>query len=151
MKTQFTLPSLWLGAALLLGSCQRIASDPEPNSTSKLLNTRWLLKQVDERPVAVSSYPPDYDSYLQFVETGNQVRGLATCDALQGQFTLVAGTQQLTISQLNVAQSSCAVPYTANRYLAALPQTSRYEISGDLLRLYDAQAAQPRLIFQAAP
>jgi hypothetical protein len=79
------------------------------------------------------------------------VRGLATCDAIQGQFTLPAGSQQLAISQLNVTQSSCSVVNIANRYLAALPQTSRFEISGNTLRLYDAQATQPRLIFEAAP
>lgn len=149
MNKQLTLLSLCLGATLLLGNCQRTSDAPEPNS--ELLNKRWMLKQVDATPVAVSSYSLDYDSYIQFTGAGNQVRGLATCDVLQGKFTLGGGTRQLTISQLNVAQSSCTVPYTANRYLAALPQTSRYEISGDLLRLYDAQAAQPRLIFQAAP
>ena len=135
-----------LGNTLLLGSCQH---DPEPND--KLLNTRWMLTQVDALPLGLSSYSLDYNSYVQFVGVGNQVRGLATCDILQGQFTLVTSTRQLTIRQLNVAQSSCAATNFANRYLAALPQTSRYEIRGDLLQLYDAQAAQPRLIFQAAP
>jgi hypothetical protein len=148
MNKHFTLLSLGLATVLLLGGCRRTIDDPEP--TGELLNTRWMLKQVDATPVAVSSYQPDYDSYIQFTADGNQVRGLATCDALQGQFTLVVGSRRLTISRLNVGQSSCAVPYTANRYLAALPQTSRYEISGDSLRLYDAQAARPRLIFQAA-
>jgi hypothetical protein len=148
MNKQLTLLFLYLGLALLLGSCRKDSDDLEP--TGKLLNTRWMLIQIDAFPIGLSSYSLDYDSYIQFVGAGNQVRGLATCDALQGQFTLVASTRQLTIRQLNVAQSSCAAPF-ANRYLAALPQTSRYEISGDMLRLYDAQTAQPRLIFQAAP
>jgi heat shock protein HslJ len=149
MNKQFTLLYLCLSTALLLGSCRRTSDEPEP--ADKLLNTRWMLTQIDTFPVGLSSYSLDYNSYIQFTKTGNQVQGLATCDALQGQFTLVSGTRQLTISKLNVAQSSCAATNFANRYLAALPQTSRYEISGDLLQLYDTQATQPRLIFQAAP
>ena len=149
MSKKFTFSFLNLAVALLLGSCQRDANTPEP--IGALLNTRWMLKQVDATPLAVSSYSYDYDSYIQFMGTGNEVRGLATCDAIQGRFTVSAGSQQLAISQLNVAQSSCAVANIASRYLAALPQTSRYEISGNTLRLYDAQATQPRLIFEAAP
>jgi hypothetical protein len=149
MNKPFTLLSLCLSTVLLLGSCRHTSDDPEP--ADKLLNTRWMLTQIDTFPIGLSSYSLDYNSYIQFTATGNQIRGLATCDALQGQFKLMAGTQQLTISQLNVAQSRCATTNFANRYLAALPQTSRYEISGDLLQLYDGQATQPRLIFQAAP
>jgi hypothetical protein len=149
MNKQVIFPFLYLVAALLLGNCQRDTNSPEP--TTALLNTRWMLKQVDATPLAVSSYSYDYDSYIEFVGAGNQVRGLATCDALQGKFALSAGSQQLIISQLNVAQSSCSVANIASRYLAALPQTSHYEISGNTLRLYDAQATQPRLIFEAAP
>jgi hypothetical protein len=98
-----------------------------------------------------SSYSFDYDSYIQFTRAGNRVLGLATCDALAGQFTLGASTGQLTISQITTSKGGCTSPAVGSRYLAILPQTSRYEISGDMLRLYDAQAAQPRLIFQAAP
>jgi heat shock protein HslJ len=149
MRKKLTLSALHLMATLLLGSCQHDTDNPAP--TAALLNTRWMLKQVDATPLALSSYSHDYDSYLQFVGAGNEVRGLATCDAIQGQFTLPTGSQQLAISQLNVTQSSCSVANIANRYLAALPQTSRFEISGNTLRLYDAQATQPRLIFEAAP
>ena len=149
MNKQFTLSFLCLVAALLLGSCQHDTNNPEPNVA--LLNTRWMLKQIDATPLAVSSYSYDYDSYIQFVGAGNLVRGLATCDAIRGQFALPAGSQQLVINQLNVVQSSCSVANIASRYLAALPQASRYEISGNTLRLYDAQATQPRLIFEAAP
>lgn len=146
MYKQFTLLLLYLGAVLLLGSCQ---DDPKP--TGKLLNTRWMLKQIDAFPIELSSYSLDDASYIQFTEAGNRVQGLATCDALTGQFTLVANTGQLTINQLAITKGGCTSPVIGPRYLATLPQTSRYEISGNMLRLYDAQATQPRLIFQAAP
>lgn len=147
MNKQFTLLSLCLGTALLLGgSCQR---DPEPSN--ELLNTRWMLVQVDAFPLTLSSYYKDNQSYIQFATSGQRTMGLAACDTILGRFTLSTGTHQLAISQLTTAKGGCTSPVVGPRYLAILPQTSRYEISGDMLRLYDAQAAQPRLIFQAAP
>jgi len=146
MNKQFTLLSLCLMMALLLGNCQR---DPEP--TGKLLNTRWTLKQIDAFPLVASSFYEDNQSYIQFATSGQQLTGLAACDAISGQFTLSSGTSQLTISQLALTKGSCTSPVVGPQYLAILPQTSRYEISGDMLRLYDAQSTQPRLIFQAAP
>nr|GFC80297.1 hypothetical protein [Tanacetum cinerariifolium] len=148
MNKQLTFLAGCVGVALLLSNCQRHTDDPAPNSD--LRTTRWLLVQTDAMPVAVSSYSEDYKSYIQFATSGNQVVGQASCDALGAQFAL-GSAGQLSISQLSLAKSSCSSPYVANRYLTALAQTSRYAISHDTLRLYDAQATQPRLIFQAKP
>ncbi len=142
--------TLYLGTVALLGGCQHRDTEPAPTPTG-LLGTRWALVQIDATPIAVSSYSYNYNSYLQFAAAGNQLLGLATCDAIQGQFVLGTSSQQLTISQLTTAKSSCSSPYVADRYLAALPQTSRYTISHDTLRLYAPQSAQPRLVFRAAP
>lgn len=149
MSKRLTLFASGLGVALLLSNCQRHADDA-PAPTSDLRAIRWTLVQVDANPVAISSYSEDYKSYIQFAATGNQVLGQASCDALSAQFSL-GNTNQLTLSQLNLVKSTCTVPYMADRYLAALAQTSRYAISHDTLRLYDAQATRPRLIFQATP
>jgi hypothetical protein len=146
MNKHLTLLVLSLGAALALGSCQ---DDPEP--TDKLLNTRWMLVQVDAFPIMASSYYQDNQSYIQFATSGQRTTGLAACDTILGRFTLSTSTQQLSISQLTTVKGGCTSPVVGPRYLAILPQTSRYEISGDKLRLYDAQTTQPRLIFQAAP
>jgi len=148
MNKHFTFLAGCLGAALLLSNCQRHTDDPVPSPD--LRTTRWTLVQTDAIPVTVSSYSEDYKSYIKFATTGNQVAGQASCDALGAQFAL-GSAGQLTINQLSLAKSSCASPYVANRYLAALAQTSRYAIRHDTLRLYDAQATQPRLVFQAKP
>ncbi|MEJ7665531.1 MAG: META domain-containing protein [Hymenobacter sp.] len=123
---------------------------PRAGPTPALLGTRWALVRIDDTPLAVSSYSYDYNSYLQFA-AGNQLLGLATCDAIQGQFALGSGSQQLTINQLTTIKGGCTSPTIASRYLAALPQTSRYTISHDTLRLYSPQGPRPRLVFQAAP
>ena len=141
--------SLWLATALLLGSCKAASEAPGP--TEKLLDTRWMLAQVDETPVTVSSYADDYTSYMQLAAAGKTARIRATCNEIGGTFALGAGPGQLTISPQTATRISCPVPYLSDRYLAALPQTARYEIDGTALRLYDARAVKPRLIFQAAP
>ncbi|WP_223650789.1 META domain-containing protein [Hymenobacter psoromatis] len=138
-------------AATLLGSCQHRTTEPAPTPTPGLVGTRWALVQIDATPIALSSYSYDYNSYIQFAATGNQLLGLATCDAIQGQFALGSGSQQLTINQLSTTKGGCTSPTVASRYLAALPQTSRYAISHDTLRLYAPQGPQPRLVFRAAP
>ena len=148
MSKQFTFLVGCFGASLLLSNCRRPTDDPAP--ALALRAVRWTLVQVDATPLIVSSYSEDYKSYIQFATTGSQVAGQASCDALTAQFAL-GSNQQLTISQLSMAKSSCASPYVADRYLTALAQTSRYAISRDTLRLYDAQASQPRLVFQAKP
>lgn len=148
MNKPLTLLSLCLGTVLLLGSCRKDSDDPEP--TGKLLGTRWMLVQIDAFPLGLSSYSQDNKSYIQFAKSGQRTMGLAACDTISGQFTL-SSNDQLAISQLTMTKGSCTSPVIGPRYFATLPQTSRYEISGDMLRLYDAQAPQPRLIFQAAP
>ncbi|MDJ0365491.1 META domain-containing protein [Hymenobacter sp. H14-R3] len=143
--------AFYLAAAVLLVGCRHRNTDPAPTPASGLLGTRWALVQVEAIPVAVSSYSYDYNSYIQFGAVGNQLLGLATCDAIQGQFALGTGAQQLTISRLTTTKGSCTSPNVADRYLAALPQTSRYAISHDTLRLYAPQVAKPRLIFVVTP
>lgn len=143
------LSFLWLATALLLGSCKSASKEPEP--MGKLLDTRWMLAQMDETSIAVSSYADDYTSYLQLTAAGKTARIRATCNEIGGTFALGAGPGRLTISPQAATRISCPVPYLSDRYLAALPQTTRYEIDGTTLRLYDAQAVKPRLVFQAAP
>lgn len=141
--------TFYAGAAALLGGCQHHPADPSP--TPQLLGTRWALVQVATTPVAVSSYSEDYNSFIRFAAAGSQVSGQAACAALRGQFVLSSGGQQLAINQLTTAAGSCASSNVADRYLAALPQTSRYVISHDTLRLYTPQSPQAQLVFRAAP
>ncbi|HEX8657308.1 MAG TPA: META domain-containing protein [Hymenobacter sp.] len=138
---------LCLGFALLLGGCREKSADPAPD----LINKRWMLKQVDDTSIMVSSYSHDYDSFIEFSAQGNEVSGLAACSSIKGTFTLRAGSQQLRFTKLTSAPGNCEDLYFAKTYLAALPQTKRYVVQGDQLMLYDDDntAAKPRLIFQA--
>jgi heat shock protein HslJ len=146
MRNRF-ITLLCLGFAILLGSCREKSADPAPD----LINKRWMLKQVDDRSIMVSSYSQDYDSFIEFSAQGNGVLGLAACSAIKGAFTLGAGSQQIRITQLTSTAGNCEDLNFAKTYLAALPQIKRYMVQGDQLMLYDDYntAAKPRLIFQA--
>ncbi|MGY2132819.1 META domain-containing protein [Hymenobacter sp. HD11105] len=147
MKPDFARSFLWLGVAFVLSSC---AKDSDPSAQSELINTRWMLEQVENIPIMVSSHSEDYKSYLEFSATGNQTRGLAGCDEIEGQYSLVNSTRQLTFSQLSVKPGNCGGPIMAARYIQQLPQVTRYELEGAILRLYDAQGANPKLTFRAS-
>jgi heat shock protein HslJ len=107
-----------------------------------------MLEQIDDTHVMFSSFSYDYDSYIQFEAAGNKVQGLASCDAISGEFSLT-GTKSLSFARLGTTAGNCSSPYIARLYLAALPTTTRYEIVGNKLYLFDAQTAKPRLIFHA--
>ena len=137
---------LGLISTLLLGNCQKESLEPASTLTGK----RWMLEQVDGIPISVSSYSYDYESFIQFNAQDQGVSGLAACSAFKGGFVVQATRQQLAFTQFTTTPGSCSDLRFATTYLAALPQTQRYEIQGNKLLLYDAASAAPRLVFQAA-
>ena len=145
MKKYF-IALLSLTSALLLESCQKKAEGPVFALTGK----RWMLEQVDGTSITVSSYSHDFNSFIQFSAQDNSFSGLATCSAIKGEFALAAAGQQLTLTQLTTTPGSCADLNVATKYLAALPQTKRYEIQANSLLLFDGVATGPRLVFRAA-
>lgn len=147
MKPDFTrsLLWLWLGIAFVLGSCTK-----DSDTDAALLNKRWKLEEVGGLAIGYSSFSFDYQSYIQFVAADNTVQGLSACDEIGGQFSLDAGNKTLTITQVAVKPGACSSPVVGGRFLAALPQTTRYELDGNTLRLYDAtQSLTPILAFRA--
>ncbi|WP_310397982.1 META domain-containing protein [Hymenobacter sp.] len=137
-----------MGITLLLGGCREKCEDPAPD----LIRKRWMVQQVDGAAIMLSSYSHDYNSFIEFSAQGNKVLGLAACSSIKGKFTLGAGSQQISFTQLTSTPGNCSDLNFARNYLAALPQTKRYQIQGSQLLLYDDDnlAAKPRLVFEAA-
>jgi heat shock protein HslJ len=133
--------------SLALGGCEKNeAAEP---ATAALLEARWMLSRIDEFPVQASSYSGTANSYIEFSALGKSIVGLGPCNNFSGRFSL--GTdQQLQVSTPIPTQTSCPVQALETRYLANLAQTTRYEISGDDLRLYDGATGAPRLVFRRA-
>ena len=135
-------------AALALAGCEKdtAASPTQP----ALLETRWLLASVDSFPVAAASYSGTNRSYIEFVALGKCTVGLGPCNNFSGRFRLGSGGQQLSIAPQIPTRAACPVQALETHFLDNLALTTRYEISGSELRLYDASAAAPRLVFRRA-
>ncbi|QJX46325.1 META domain-containing protein [Hymenobacter taeanensis] len=142
MRHLFTL--LWgLALLVLVSGCK----DEHPESS--LFNTRWMLVQVEEFPISLSSYGDTYRSYIEFTGGINRTTGLAPCNSFGGSFTSGKEPSVLTISQQAATKVSCGALSLETKYLEALPRTVRYEITGRELRLYDASnSLNPLLIFE---
>ncbi|WP_170170222.1 META domain-containing protein [Hymenobacter perfusus] len=137
-----------LMSTCLVSSCQQ--DTPKPAST-ELSATRWMLTEVEAVPISLSSYSDTYRSYIQFDAGSRATAGLAPCNSFSGTFTQGATAGQLTISQQGSTRTTCPAQTIEDNYLAALPKTVRYEISGRELRLYDAtNSTKPLLLFTAA-
>lgn len=133
----------------LLASCQRLEKNAEP--APRLENTRWMLVQVEETPVATSSYSESTRSYLEFTSADQKTSGQAPCNAFGGTYTLGSTPGVLSISSQMSTKATCPAQNLEYRYLQALPQTVRYEITGNELRLYGPDnSLQPKLIFNLA-
>ena len=119
------------------------------NPESNLLNTRWMLVQVEEFPISLSSYSDTYRSYIEFTGGVDRTTGLGPCNSFGGSFKLGKEPGVLTISEQSSTKISCAVLNIETKYLEALTRTVRYEIKGRELRLYDASnTTKPLLIFE---
>lgn len=147
MTTRHLLPLAFL-ALISLASCEK--EDVTAPAQPLLLENRWQLARIDDFPVAASSYSEASKSYLEFVDLGKCTVGLGPCNNFSGRFSLGQSGQALSISAQIPTVAACPVQALETRYLDNLALTARYEISGDELRLYDATAATPRLVFQRA-
>ena len=146
MTTRRLFP-LALLMTFALGSCEK-DEDALPAQSAALLQSHWQLTQIDDFPVATSSYSEAGKAYLEFVALGTCTVGLGPCNNFSGRYALAASSQQLRITPQIATRATCPVQDLETRYLDNLALTARYEISGNELRLYDASAPVPRLLFR---
>ena len=135
-----------LGTATLLGSCTK-GNEPVP-APVYLLDQRWVLTELQgQAPVAQpGSAIPD----LLLNSVGNTNSGRAFCNQYGGKYTLAPGSPQLNFATQGSTYATCADQDAETRYLRLLPTVARYVISNRHLSLYDAQHAEPLLVFKAA-
>jgi heat shock protein HslJ len=135
-----------LATVALLGSCSK-GDEPVP-APVYLLDQRWVLTGLEgQTPVAQpSSTVPDL--VLNSVSSSNS--GRAFCNQYGGKYTLVPGSPQLSFTEQASTRATCTDQDAENRYLTLLPTVARYVISNRHLSLYDAEHAEPLLVFKAA-
>jgi heat shock protein HslJ len=148
MTTRRLFP-LALLMSFALASCEKDEA-ALPAQPTAALQSHWQLTQIDGFPVAASSYFEAGKAYLEFVALGTCTVGLGPCNNFSGRYSLAGGGQLLRITPQIKTRATCPVQELETRYLDNLALTARYEISGDELRLYDATAPAPRLLFRRA-
>jgi heat shock protein HslJ len=137
---------LLLATVALLTSC---AKDNEPvPAPVYLLDQRWELTELQGQapPAQPGSTVPD----LVLNSVGSTNSGRAFCNQYGGKYTLTAGSPQLSFATQGSTYATCADQDAETRYLRLLPTVARYVISNRHLSLYDAQHAEPLLVFKAA-
>ena len=133
------------GIFLFLSGCQKDEAQP----AQPLQQTRWMLAQVEDFPITLSSYSDSYRTSVQF-GADNTTAGLSPCNSFRGTYSLNPATGQLTISSQVAPRTACPVQTLESRYLDALPRTVRYELAEKELRLYENGSTTPHLVFTAA-
>ncbi|PJJ59674.1 META domain-containing protein [Hymenobacter chitinivorans] len=138
----------------LLTGCR--ASAPAPLSqaaeatipTAELRNTRWVLRSLQNRAILT---PTNGEAYLLLRNDEQRAEGNAGCNRFRGTFT-GAQAGQLQFGPLLSTRMACLSEQdnaTEKDFLAALAATRTYQISGDTLRLYSAEASQPQAVLHA--
>lgn len=135
------------GAAPAADSTGVAAEPARPDSTAAtpavpLEGTAWRLVEVDGQPVSApadSARAPG----LTLLADGHKVQGSAGCNRMMGSYQL-SGTS-LKLGRLATTRMACPAMELEQRYLKALGATTRYEIAGGSLTLFDPDGPVARL------
>ncbi len=123
----------------------------EDDGKKALTSTRWVLVEIDGRPVAPDADPNAQPPSLVFVDgSARRVSGFTGCNNVSGRWSN-GGSGTLSVEGLTSTRRACASEErnrTESALLAALGAARRFEVIGSTLVLYDDQG--PRARFQVA-
>ncbi|MBF9222322.1 META domain-containing protein [Hymenobacter ruricola] len=130
---------------LLAASCQtrpapETATTAPPARTvpdAPLRETRWVLRQLGTQAVSV---PANTAEAFLTLRAEGQAEGNGSCNRFRGSF-FSEKPGELRFSPLMSTRMACPALDTENGFTRVLAQSSRYRISGDTLRLFDAADA----------
>jgi heat shock protein HslJ len=117
-----------------------------PNAA--LLNTRWVLRQLNGQPVPP---PTNAEPYVLLHQEAASAEGNGSCNRFRGPYELPADGQ-LRFGALLTTRMACASPEgntTETSFLRALESTRTYRISGDTLRLFGEAGSAPAAVLHA--
>ena len=114
------------------------ASSPARNAPNAALReTRWVLRQIAEKPISV---PANTAEPFLTLRANGAAEGNGSCNRFRGNFFSEA-QNELKFSPLMSTRMSCPAIETENDFIRVLGQSHTYRISGDTLRLFDAANA----------
>ena len=108
-----------------------------------LRETRWVLRQLAGKPVAVAANTRE--AYLTLRADGT-AEGDGSCNRFRGSFFSETASE-LKFSPLMSTRMACPAIATESSFISALGKANSYQISGDTLQVLDASgAAVARLV-----
>jgi copper homeostasis protein (lipoprotein) len=120
-----------------LAGCASKSTPEEPTqSTATLVNTYWRLGKVGERVVTTPQGAQDI--YFVMQSDNQRVAGFSGCNRMMGAYVL--NGSQIKFDQMASTRMACLGDgmKIEEQFLAIFPLVSRWEISGQTLRLLDA-------------
>ena len=115
----------------------QVASPARTVPNAALRETRWVLRQIAERPISV---PANTAEPFLTLRTNGAAEGNGSCNRFRGSFFSEA-LNELKFSPLMSTRMSCPAIETESDFIRVLGQSHTYRISGDTLRLFDAANA----------
>ena len=116
-----------------------------PGPVASLTNTYWKSVKINDHEVTLGAGKKEL--HMVLVGEGNRVRGYSGCNQFMGAFQ--QDGSQLGFTQLASTMKACMDGMEQEkRFLEALKHTSRFEIIGETLSLYDTEDKQI-LLFEA--
>lgn len=134
---QGTSPMRTLIVERFIGATPRETCGP-PGATSTLLDTHWVLTQLNGQPITLAANQREPSLVLHTAQA--RVAGYSGCNRLAGQFTLK--DSRLSFGSLAGTMMACAEGgELEQQFLEALPQVVSYTITGVHLELKNAKGA----------
>lgn len=139
MRLQHVAGVLAMAGVLALAACAGDVTPTTPaapaRSTASLLNTYWKLMQLGDQVVTT----PEGAREIHFVlhSENQRVAGFSGCNQMMGSYVLDGA--KLRFEQMAGTMMACVPDMELERsFLAMFPQVAGWEISGETLRLLDA-------------
>lgn len=127
------------GVVFALAACAHEVPPTTPSaparSTAQLLNTYWKLTRLGEQVIST----PEGAREIHFVlHSDNQrVSGFSGCNRMMGSYVLDG--DKIKFDQMGGTMMACVPDLELERkFLALFPQATRWQITGETLRLMDA-------------
>jgi len=139
MKTPL-IALLFILLTQTLASCsqKRIETTPEPQYTTELSNTRWVVQELNAVPTTPDKF--EREPYLQLRDgesDDKKMTGFGGCNQLQSNYT--SSINNLTFGPIMSTRRYCAQMEFETSFTMVLGDTDSFKIVEDLLYLYKGE------------
>ncbi len=126
--------AILLGLLAARGSATLDQTTPPKPANRPLEGVRWKAVELGGKPVPAQN--PNREAHLLF-ETGGRMSGSDGCNRMNGNYKRDGET--LTFGQMAMTQMACIDAEEIQRsFREAMKATTRFNITGDRLELFDA-------------